>query len=152
MSRLKFNMLFDLPFSHSFSYLSWIYWLFENIIWYTSHLEDPEVKRRYMEPWTSHGMSRLKFEILFDHTFYHSLSYFFIKVMIIWTYTFKFKSYGGPYILKKVYMDPWTSLSMSRLKSKMLFYLTFSHSFSYLSWRSWWFENILSSTRHLEDP
>ena len=82
-------------------------------------------KKVYMEPRTSHGMSRLKFEILFDHTFYHSLSYFFIKVMIIWTYTFKFKSYGGPYIQKKVYMDPLTSLSMSRLKSKMLFYLTF---------------------------
>ena len=41
---------------------------------------------------------------------------------------------------------------MSRLKFKILFYLPFSHSLSYLSWRSWWFENILSNTRHLEDP
>ena len=38
------------------------------------------------------------------------------------------------------------------MKFKILFYLPFSHSLSYLSWRSWWFENILSNTRHLDDP
>ena len=72
--------------------------------------------------------------------------------MIIWTYSVKYKSYGGPCIQKKVYMEPWNSHSMSRLKFKMPFDLSFSHFFSYLSWISWWFENILSNISHLKDP
>ena len=97
-----------------------------------------------MEPWTSHGMSRLKFEILFDHTFYHSLSYFFIKVMIIWSPmedpTFKRRYIWIPELLLACHV--W---------NQKCFLSNFSHSLSYLSWRSWWFENILSNTRHLED-
>ena len=74
-----------------------------------------------------------------------------MNFMIIWEYSFKYKSYGGTKSQKKVDMLPWTSNNMSRLKF-MLFYPPFSLSLSYSSRRSWLFENILSNTSHFEDP
>ena len=97
-------------------------------------------KKVDMEPWTSHSMSYLKFDMLFDLPFFPFLSYS------------SWRSSGGPRSPKKEDVELWTSYSISNMKFKMLFYLPFSHSLSYLSWRSGWFQNILSNTRHLEDP
>ena len=49
-------------------------------------------------------------------------------------------------------MKPSTSHSVSRLKFKILFDHPISNSLSYSSLRYWWFEIILSITRHIEDP
>ena len=45
-----------------------------------------------------------------------------MNFMIIWEYSFKYKSYGGTKSQKKVDMLPWTSNNMSHLKFNMLFY------------------------------
>ena len=72
--------------------------------------------------------------------------------MMIWEYSFKHKTSGGQWSQKKEDMKPWTSHSVSRLKFKILIYHHVPHFYSYWSLRKWWFENILSNTRHLDDP
>ena len=50
---------------------------------------------------------------------------------MIWEYSFKYKTSGGPWSQKKEDMEPWTSHSMSRLKLKMPFDLLSIPSHTY---------------------
>ena len=45
-----------------------------------------------------------------------------------------------------------TNTRMSRLKYKILLYNPIPHFYSYSSGRKWWFDVILSNTKHLVDP
>ena len=74
-----------------------------------------------------------------------------MKEMMIWCYSFKYKTSGGPWSQQKEELDPSNLYSMSRLKFKILLYNPFTHFYWYSSWRKWWFHAILSNTRHLED-
>ena len=128
MSRLKFKILFDLHFSHSLSYLSWRSLWFENILSNTRHREDTEVQKRKM--WSSelHIACQVWNLKCFLSSFSPFLIIFIFKVMIIWEYSFKYKTTGGPWSQKKEDMEPYTSYIMSRLKLKMPFDLSFFHS------------------------
>ena len=128
MSCLKFKILFDLHFSHSLSYLSWRSLWFENILSNTRHREDTEVQKRKM--WSSelHIACQVWNLKCFLSSFSPFLIIFIFKVMIIWEYSFKYKTTGGPWSQKKEDMEPYTSYIMSRLKLKMPFDLSFFHS------------------------
>ena len=45
---------------------------------------------------------------------------FIMKIMMIWCFSFKYKTSGGPWSQKKEDLDPWNLYSMSRLKFKIL--------------------------------
>ena len=75
-----------------------------------------------------------------------------MKEMMISCYSFKYKTSGGPWTQKKEDLDPWNLYSMSRFKLKILLYPPIPHFLSYSSCSSWWFDDFLSNTRHLEDP
>ena len=120
MSHLKFKMPFDLSFLHSFSYLSWILWLFEIILSNISHLEDPKVKRRYIlspelhiacHVWNLICYLIFLFPIPFHiyHEFHDYLRIFF-QIQVIWR-TLKSKEgiYGALNFTWHVTFEIWNT-------------------------------------------
>ena len=71
---------------------------------------------------------------------------------MICEYSIKYKTSGWPWSQKVEDIEPWTLYSVSRLKFIILIYHPIPNFQSHSSWWLCEFDNILSNTRHLDDP